>query len=406
MAPNDARGAPPDGAEVGAEVTLEGGGWQGAAAVTDDRPARFGLVRRVGAGGALETVLVSAVATLLGIRAYLQATGFPQVGGGELHIAHMLWGGLLMLIAVVLTLVYIGRPARILAAVVAGAGFGTFIDELGKFITRDHDYFFRPTAGLLYVIFVLLFLAFRAMDWRRPATREGALANAADAIPELIVGGATEAERARVLRMLDYSGAGGPLLAAARAFVAAVPSATEGRPSLPARMAVWGQRAYERLIGAPWFGRAIVFVFMATAIAGGVGALLLGLVVLVGAGAAVATGGMDELQREMVLEELQREMVLESGPDGWGATLVAILAALAALLCSIIGALALRRSRLRGLLWFRRSVLISLLLSQPLQFLDEQFWALPQLALNLLLWVGVSYLIQQERSRLMETGQT
>jgi hypothetical protein len=362
----------------------------------DDRPARFGLVRRVGAGGALETVLVSAVATLLGIRAYLQATGFPQVGGGELHIAHMLWGGLLMLVAVVLSLVYIGRPARILAAVVGGAGFGTFIDELGKFITRDHDYFFRPTAGLLYVIFVLLFLAFRALDRQRPATREGALANAADAIPELIVGGATEAERARVLRMLDYSGAGGPLLAAARAFVVAVPSATEGRPSLPARMAVWGQRAYERLIGAPWFGRAIVFVFLATAVAGGVGALLVGLVVLVGAGAVVATGGM---------EELQREIVLESGPDGWGASLVGILAALAALLCSVIGALTLRRSRLRGLLWFRRSVLISLLLSQPLQFLDEQFWALPQLALNLLLWIGVSYLIQQERTRPMETGK-
>jgi hypothetical protein len=381
---------------VGAEVTLEESGWQGAAAVSDDRQARFGLVRRVGAGGALETVLVSAVATLLGIRAYLQATGFPQVGGGELHIAHMLWGGLLMLVAVVVSLVYIGRPARILAAVVGGAGFGTFIDELGKFITRDHDYFFRPTAGLLYVIFVLLFLAFRALDRHRPETREGALANAADAIPELIVGGATEAERARVLRMLDYSGAGGPLLAAARAFVVAVPSATEGRPSLPARMAVLGQRAYGRLIGAPWFGRAIVFVFLAMAIAGGVGALLVGLVVLVGAGAVVATGGM---------EELQREVVLESGPDGWGASLVGILAALAALLCSVIGALTLRRSRLRGLLWFRRSVLISLLLSQPLQFLDEQFWALPQLALNLLLWIGVSYLIQQERARLMETGK-
>jgi hypothetical protein len=393
MDARDAGGESP----VGAEVTLESGGWQRTAAVTDDRPARFGLVRRVGAGGALETVLVSAVATLLGIRAYLQATGFPQVGGGELHIAHMLWGGLLMLVAVVLSLVYIGRPARILAAVVGGAGFGTFIDELGKFVTRDHDYFFRPTAGLLYVIFVLLFLAFRALNWHRPATREGALANAADAIPELIVGGATEAERARVLRMLDYSGAGGALLAAARAFVVAVPSATEGRPSLPARMAVWGQRTYERLIGAPWFGRSIVFVFLATAIAGGVGALLVGLVVLVGAGAVVATGGM---------EELQRELVLESGPDSWGASLVAILAALAALLCSVIGALTLRRSRLRGLLWFRRSVLISLLLSQPLQFLDEQFWALPQLALNLLLWIGVSYLIQQERTHLMETGKS
>ena len=103
-------GAPGMSAEAG--VSLSGGGWPGAAPVPDAGTARFGLVRRVEAGGALETVLVSAVATLLGIRAYLQATGFPQVGGGGLHIAHMLWGGLLMLIAVVLALIYIGRPAR------------------------------------------------------------------------------------------------------------------------------------------------------------------------------------------------------------------------------------------------------------------------------------------------------
>jgi hypothetical protein len=350
----------------------------------------------VEAGGTLETVLVSAVATLLGIRAYLQATGFPQVGGGELHIAHMLWGGLLLLVAVVLALAYIGRPARILAAVVGGAGFGTFIDELGKFITRDNDYFYRPTAGLLYVIFVVLFLAFRAMDSRRPATPEGALANAADALPELVVGGATEAERTRVLRLLDGSGASGPLLAAARAFVAAAPSATEGRPSLPARTSVWAQRAYQRLISAPWFGRAVVFVFLATAVVGGIGALLVGLAVVVGAGAALAAGGM---------EELQREIVLESGPDGWGVTLVAVLAALAALGCSIVGALVLRRSRLQGLQWFRRSVLISLLLAQPIQFLNEQFWALPHLALDLVLWTGVRYLIRQEEGRLIVTGQ-
>jgi hypothetical protein len=387
MTSMDARGVPPDGAAS----PLPGGGWAGGTVAPGTRTARFGLVRRVEAGGALETVLVSAVATLLGIRAYLQATGFPQVGGGGLHIAHMLWGGLLMLIALVLALIYIGRPARFLAAVVGGAGFGTFIDELGKFITRDHDYFFRPTAGLLYVIFVLLFLSFRAMDRHRPGTREGALANAADALPELVVGGATEAERARVLRLLDSSGASGPLLEAARAFVVAVPAATEGKPSLPAQMAMRGQRTYERLISAPWFGRAVVFIFLTTAIVGGIGALLLGLVVLVGTGAALAAGGM---------EELQRELVLESGQDGWGVTIVAMLAALASLVCSVIGALALRRSRLKGLLWFRRSVLIALLLSLPIQFLDEQFWALSNVAFNLLLWIGVSYLIRQEAARL------
>ena len=32
-------------------------------------------------------------------RLYLTLTGFPKVGGGGLHLAHLLWGGLLMLAA-------------------------------------------------------------------------------------------------------------------------------------------------------------------------------------------------------------------------------------------------------------------------------------------------------------------
>jgi hypothetical protein len=47
-------------------------------------------------------------------------------------------------------------------------------------------------------------------------------------------------------------------------------------------------------------------------------------------------------------------------------------------------------------------VLITLLLSQPIAFLNEQFWALGGLAFNLLLWVSVGYLIQQETHRLDE----
>jgi hypothetical protein len=353
--------------------------------------ARFGLhvrlVRRAGAGGSLEILLVSAVATLLGIRAYLAATGYPQVGGGGLHIAHMLWGGLLMLGAVVILLGFLGRPARRLAAVVGGAGFGTFVDELGKFITQDNDYFFRPTVGILYFLFVVLFLAFRAFERPRHPSREAALANAADALPELLLGGATEAERARVLRLLDQSGASDPLAAAARAFVAAAPPATVTGPSLATRLAAWGRRTYERSVSSRWFGRAVVFVFVATAVLGGAGVLL----VVIAATSAVVAG-----QGPAMLASVGDPR----GSDDWPVALVAALASLASLACSIAGALALRRSRLVALRWFRRSVLIALLLSQPIAFLNEQFGALFGLALNLVLWAGVGYLLRQETMRL------
>ena len=68
----------------------------------------------------------------------------PRLGGGELHIAHMLWGGALMLVALVVLLAYLDRTVQHVAAVIAGLGFGTFVDEIGKFLTADNDYFFRP----------------------------------------------------------------------------------------------------------------------------------------------------------------------------------------------------------------------------------------------------------------------
>ena len=63
---------------------------------------RRGLVRNSAAGELLELFLVAAVASVLAIRAFLAATGYPQLGGDGLHIAHMLWGGGLMLVALLL----------------------------------------------------------------------------------------------------------------------------------------------------------------------------------------------------------------------------------------------------------------------------------------------------------------
>src|SRR2546430_15346821 len=58
--------------------------------------ARPFFIRNLDAGKLLETFLVSAVAAFLGVRFFLGGTGFPRLGSGGLHIAHMLWGGALM----------------------------------------------------------------------------------------------------------------------------------------------------------------------------------------------------------------------------------------------------------------------------------------------------------------------
>jgi hypothetical protein len=127
-----------------------------------------GVLRDADAADNLELLLVAAIVTILSIRGFLHLTGYPQVGGDGLHIAHMLWGGLFMLIAVGMYVVFWNPSARRFASFLAGVGWGTFIDELGKFITDDHNYFFEPTIALLYVMFLVSFLAVRAIRTAAP----------------------------------------------------------------------------------------------------------------------------------------------------------------------------------------------------------------------------------------------
>src|ERR1043166_5558121 len=93
-----------------------------------------------------DTFLVTAVLTVLALRVYLAAAHYPQLGGDGLHIAHVLWGGLLMAVAIGILLSLLSRQSHLIAAVIGGAGFGLFIDELGKFLPSDNNYFFKPTA--------------------------------------------------------------------------------------------------------------------------------------------------------------------------------------------------------------------------------------------------------------------
>ena len=124
------------------------------------------------AGTDVAWVVVSAIVTILVTRAYLVATGFPQVGGDVFHIAHAVWGGLLLMIGLAIALALSNRWAGALAAVLGGVGAGLFVDEIGKFITQDNDYFFPLAAPVAYaVLAVFAYLAYRVGQRRRRSAR-------------------------------------------------------------------------------------------------------------------------------------------------------------------------------------------------------------------------------------------
>jgi hypothetical protein len=127
-------------------------------------------VRREGGERYLLFTLLSFAASVALTRLFLELTGYPQIGGGELHIAHVLWGGLLLFVAALLPLIFANRWVYVVGSLLAGAGVGLFIDEVGKFITQTNDYFHPAAAPIVYAFFLLTVLIY--LQVRRPAARQ------------------------------------------------------------------------------------------------------------------------------------------------------------------------------------------------------------------------------------------
>jgi hypothetical protein len=123
-------------------------------------------VRREGAEGYLFVVLVSFALTVIGTRWFLELTGFPRIGGGDLHIAHALWGGVALFAAALLPILLAGRVVFHASAALAGVGIGLFIDEVGKLITATNDYFYPAAAPIIYATFLISVLVW--LRARRP----------------------------------------------------------------------------------------------------------------------------------------------------------------------------------------------------------------------------------------------
>jgi hypothetical protein len=335
------------------------------------------LLRDLHSGHHLELFLVSAVSAVLAIRIYLRLANYPQVGGASLHIAHMLWGGLLMLVALLVLLAYLGRSSRRVAAFIGGVGFGTFIDEVGKFVTRDNDYFFRPAVALIYVTFVLTYLALRSVR-RRGVTHQEYLVNALQEIEQAVLRDLQPDERDRALQYLTRADARDSLVAGLRDLL----QRAELRPPatsrvLRARQALAAR--YRELARHPAFAKTLVGFFVAQLV---VKLLHVGIVV---SGVEPYAAVVSRLT--LVNREVQGYSVVE-----WlqlGSSLVSAAFVL-------LGVIAIRRSRIRGLRMFQRAILVSIFLTQVFMFYHAQWAGLVVLTFNLLVLLALEYMIEHE----------
>jgi hypothetical protein len=162
-----------------------------------------GIVRRIRrpvnreqAAYYLELMLLSFAASVGGTRLLLELTGYPSLSTGDLHIAHVLWGGLLLFASALLPVLFANRWVYTAAAIGAGLGAGLFMDEVGKFITQTNDYFYPAAAPIVYAFFLLAVLLYLEVRRPRPSDARTELYMALEGLEEVLDRDLNAAERA------------------------------------------------------------------------------------------------------------------------------------------------------------------------------------------------------------------
>lgn len=331
--------------------------------------------RNIGARDLLDSFLISAVSSLLLVRFYLHVTGYPQIGGGSLHIAHMLYGGILMMSAIAISLAFIGNHSRQATAIIGGVGFGIFIDELGKFITKDNNYFFQPTIGLIYAIFIILYLSFNFLTRHQRLTSREYQMNALMELEEAVAYDLDKQERAQIYALLDKSNQNSAVTRRLREMVDNLRITANTRPSRVGKLIrkvdalytlFWQQRNSNFLVRA-------VFVAQIAILSGGI---IYTVYMNLDDVAAILDGSVN-YSRELIIGQLASSVVA----GGF----------------VIYGLTQLASSRFEAFEQFRKATLINIYLTQFFIFVRLEFDALPGFIFNLLLLIVITFVLKQEK---------
>jgi hypothetical protein len=310
----------------------------------------------------LDILLTCAVAGVLANRFFLVATGYPQVGNGTLHISHAIWGGLMMVTALVAAVAFIAPGVRRFVAVLGGLGFGWFVDELGKFITRKTNYFFRPTLALIYCLFIAMYLVFRTLERKRYRPDE-ALLNGIEALKWASVGALDESSRRHALHMLDETGSSDGLAPHVRELLHAVPTIAQPPPPRLTRLLYRMRGRYEGWTVRRGFVATLALLFLALA--------------------ALDVGQVGIL--------LVARSAIRTFPQ-WAT----VVSSLVSLTCAVVGVVLLRWARLAAYRWFEAGVLVSIFVTQVFLFADQQLAAVLDLFVALIVWIALRSAIRLE----------
>ena len=280
----------------------------------------------------------------------------------------------MMIAALILVFALLNMSAQWAAAFVGGVGFGFFIDEVGKFISNDVNYFFEPAFAVMYVVFIILFFALWAI--RRAALRpHDALANALSLLREERDGTLDAETKREILLLLDRADPADALVPVLRERVRATPTIEQRNLRYARWQPAWPSGTSTRPSStgsrrSSWWSRS------STA------SRSLGTVV------SPFTGQRRCRRRRPRLRDVVRDRLHQASRRSSSASASPCGAARGS-----------RRHR-----WFKAGILVSLLITQVFVFYYDGFSALVGVIVDLLLYAALSYMIAREEAH--ERGVT
>lgn len=341
-------------------------------------------VRRSDAAYYILLTLISFGLSVSGTRLYLELTGYPQIGNDVLHIAHALWGGLLLFIATLLPLFFLNRWTYEWSAILSGVGAGLFIDEIGKFITQTNDYFFPFAAPIIYAFFLVTLLVY--LQAQRPFSRSPRteMYRVFETMTEVIDDDVDSVERAhleqQLVRIANQT---------ERPDLALLAQNLQGflnsdalrlvphRPTVRQRITNGAHDLIDRRMGALWLRRCLLISFGLLAL-GGVGSMLLSVTLFI---------APEDIARSIV----ENERLVQGASSLTWYMVSAILESVITILFILATVLLLRRNDQTAVQLGTWGLLLSLTVVNLLLFYYDQFAGILPTLILLLIYLAVGH---------------
>jgi hypothetical protein len=341
-------------------------------------------VRREGGETYVLYTLLSFAASVALTRLFLELTGYPQLGGSTLHIAHVLWGGLFLFIAALIPLIFANRWVYTVGALMAGIGVGLFMDEVGKFITQSNDYFYPAAAPIIYAFFLLTVLVYLQVRKPKKHSARAELYRALDTFTEVLDRDLEPSEFGSLAARLSFvveSKESEELTALAKELLQFIASDAvriqTKTPSLFDRLAAWWSGVEDN-----WFGETRLRAILTG------GLFALGAIALIELGRLLVGTRAPQFMESRLLVWIETGQLDEARDLFWFISRVGIEAIVGALL--IISAVMLLFGKDRwGSMIAYFSLLLSLTVSNLIVFYFDQFSTILPALVQLLLLIGV-----------------